>query len=42
MLGSLPAADILGVRMHAAQSSVGNVLSNIAMWPPMLGCFSTR
>ena len=42
MFGSLPAADIFGVRMQAAQSSVGNVLSNIAMWPPMLGFFSTR
>ncbi len=28
-------AVILGVRMQAAQSSVGKVLSNIAMWPPM-------
>ena len=35
-------ADILGVRMHAAQSSVGKVLSNMAMWPPMVGSRSTR
>ena len=29
MLGSLPRADIFGVRMQAAQSSVGKVLSNM-------------
>ena len=33
---------IFGVRMQAAQSSVGNVLSNIAMWPPIVGSRSIR
>ena len=42
MLGCLPSADIFGVRMQAAQSSVGKVLSNIAMWPPIDGSRSTR
>ena len=41
MLGSLPRADILGVRMQAAQSSVGKVLSNMAIWPPIEGLRST-
>lgn len=31
-----------GVMVHAAQSSVGNVLSSFAMFPPMLGFFSMR
>ena len=32
---------IFGVRIHAAQSSVGNVLSIWVILPPMVGCFST-
>ena len=36
MFGCSLTAVILGVRMQAAQSSVGKVLSNMAMWPPML------
>ena len=35
-------AVIFGVRMQAAQSRVGKVLSNIAMCPPMVGSRSTR
>src|SRR5690606_41219835 len=35
-------SDIFGVRMQAAQSSVGKVLSNIAMCPPIEGFRSTR
>jgi len=42
MLGWEATADILGVRMQAAQSRVGKVLSNRAMWPPMVGSRSTR
>ena len=42
MFGFCPAATILGVRMHAAQSSVGKVLSNMAMRPPMVPLRSTR
>jgi len=34
-------ADILGVRMQAAQSRVGKVLSNLAMCPPMVASRST-
>ena len=41
MFGWFLTADIFGVSMHAAQSSVGNVLSNIAMCPPMVGSRST-
>ena len=37
-----PTSDILGVRMQAEQSSVGKVLSNWAMWPPIDGSRSTR
>ena len=42
MFGCALTAVILGVRMQAAQSSVGKVLSNMAMWPPMEGSRSTR
>ena len=42
MFGWSLTAVILGVRMQAAQSSVGKVLSNIAMWPPIDGSRSTR
>ena len=42
MFGCLPTATIFGVRMQAAQSRVGKVLSNIAMWPPMVARRSTR
>jgi len=42
MLGWAFTLDILGVRMQAAQSSVGKVLSNMAMWPPMVASRSTR
>ena len=42
MFGWLPTSFIFGVRMHAAQSRVGNVLSNWAMWPPIDGSRSTR
>ncbi len=42
MFGCVPASFILGVRMQAAQSRVGNVLSNWAMWPPIDGSRSTR
>ena len=38
----LPTSDIFGVRMQAEQSSVGKVLSNWAMWPPIDGSRSTR
>ena len=34
-------STIFGVRMHAAQSSVGKVLSIWVILPPMVGCFST-
>ena len=37
-----PTSDIFGVRMHAEQSSVGKVLSNWAMCPPIDGSRSTR
>ena len=36
-----PASTIRGVKIHAAQSKVGNVLSNCAILPPMVGFFST-
>ncbi len=42
MFGCEPAVTILGVRMQAAQSSVGKVLSNWAMCPPIDGSRSTR
>ena len=42
MFGCVPTSDIFGVRMQAAQSSVGKVLSNLAMCPPMDGSRSTR
>ena len=42
MFGCLPTATIFGVSVQAAQSSVGKVLSNIAMWPPMVDSRSTR
>ena len=42
MLGWRAASTILGVRMQAEQSSVGKVLSNWAMRPPMEASFSTR
>ena len=42
MFGCEPTAAIFGVRMHTAQSSVGKVLSNLAMCPPMVGSRSTR
>ena len=35
------ASTIFGVRIHAEQSSVGNVLSSWDILPPMLGVFST-
>ena len=35
------ASTIFGVRMQAAQSRVGKVLSSWAMLPPMVGFFST-
>ena len=35
------ASTIFGVRMQAAQSRVGKVLSSWAILPPMVGCFST-
>ena len=41
MFGCLATSTIFGVRMQAEQSSVGNVLSSMAMWPPMVACFST-
>ena len=42
MFGCWPTCTIFGVRMQAAQSSVGKVLSNLAIWPPMDGSRSTR
>src|SRR3972149_6612988 len=42
MFGWFFTAVIFGVRMHAAQSRVGKVLSNLAMCPPMDGSRSTR
>ena len=42
MFGWLPAVTICGVRMQAAQSRVGKVLSNWAMCPPIDGSRSTR
>src|SRR5512145_3148137 len=42
MFGCVPASTIRGVRMHAEQSSVGKVLSNCAMCPPMDGSRSTK
>jgi hypothetical protein len=42
ILGWARTEDIFGVRMQAEQSSVGNVLSNLAMWPPMVASRSTR
>ncbi len=42
MFGCSLTAVILGVRMQAAQSSVGKVLSNMAMCPPIDGSRSTR
>ena len=42
MLGLEPHSTILGVRMQAAQSSVGKVLSYWAIRPPMDGVRSTR
>ena len=39
MLGCVPdRRPSAGVRMQAAQSRVGKVLSNWAMWPPIDGC----
>ena len=42
MLGFERTSVIFGVRMQAAQSRVGKVLSNWAMCPPMEGSRSTR
>ena len=42
MLGLERTSVIFGVRMQAAQSRVGKVLSNWAMCPPMDGSRSTR
>ncbi len=42
MFGCERTWDIFGVRMQAEQSSVGNVLSNLAMWPPIVLSRSTR
>ena len=41
MFFSRDTVTILGVRMHAAQSNVGNVLSNWAIRPPIEGSRST-
>ena len=41
ILGWFPTSDILGVQMHAAQSSVGNVLSILGILPPIVGFRST-
>ena len=42
MFSCLAASTILGVSMHAEQSSVGKVLSSCAILPPMLGSLSRR
>src|SRR5665811_510912 len=42
MLGCWPASTSLGDRMHMEQSFVGNVLSSIAMMPPIEGPLSIR
>ena len=42
ILGLARTSVIFGVRMQAAQSRVGKVLSNWAMCPPMEGSRSTR
>ena len=42
MFGCRPTSTSLGARIHMEQSLVGKVLSSCAMWPPMLGAFSTR
>ena len=41
MFGCARTAVIFGVRMQAAQSSVGKVLSKRAIIPPMVDCRST-
>ena len=42
MFSRRSAETIFGVRMQAAQSRVGKVLSNRAIIPPMVDCRSTR
>ena len=42
MFSCCPTETILGVMIQAAQSKVGNVLSNLAMCPPIEGSLSTR
>ena len=42
MLGCRPTSTSLGASIHMEQSLVGKVLSSWAIWPPMLGAFSTR
>ena len=42
IFGCRPTSTSLGESIHIEQSLVGNVLSSWAMWPPMLGPFSTK
>ena len=42
IFGCRPTSTSLGERIHIEQSLVGKVLSSWAIWPPMLGPFSTR
>ena len=42
MLGFWPTSVIRGVTIQEAQSSVGNVLSSMAIFPPTVGFFSTK
>jgi hypothetical protein len=42
IFGCRPTSTSLGERIHMEQSLVGKVLSSWAIWPPMLGAFSTR
>jgi hypothetical protein len=42
IIGCLAASTSFGDKIHIEQSFVGNVLSNCAITPPMLGFLSVR